>query len=132
MPTAKQIDAILPYLELFSREGISAGTWSGEPGYLPSFSMAKEVSEFLDALYQQGWISDTFNWPDWQESAARYLEDSSLVASADVQTIRKLLTTHARKERFCEGHFAAVIESGHIAALLRRLKKIRVFAASDC
>jgi len=42
-----------------------------------------------------------------------------------VDVIRKLLTTHVRKERFCEGHLLAMFESGHIVNVLRRLKGLR-------
>ena len=36
-----------------------------------------------------------------------------------------LLTAHARNDRFCEGHLVAMIESGHVAACLRRLRDLR-------
>jgi hypothetical protein len=36
-----------------------------------------------------------------------------------------LLTTHSRKDRFCEGHLAAMFENGHIVALLRRLRELK-------
>lgn len=39
--------------------------------------------------------------------------------------MQKLLTTHVRKERFCSGHLAGMIENGHILALLKRLAAIR-------
>jgi hypothetical protein len=40
-------------------------------------------------------------------------------------TLCRLYTLHVRKDRFCEGHFAAMLANGHIAALTRRLKAIR-------
>ncbi|WP_390621590.1 DUF6508 domain-containing protein [Roseimaritima sediminicola] len=40
-------------------------------------------------------------------------------------TIQKLFTTHARKDRFCEGHLASMFENDHIPALLRRLRTLR-------
>jgi hypothetical protein len=43
------------------------------------------------------------------------------LTGADASTIRKHLTLQARKDRFCEGHLAVMLESGHITALLRRL-----------
>ena len=36
-----------------------------------------------------------------------------------------LLTTHVRCDHFVEGHFAGMLESGHITAILRRLQAIR-------
>ena len=61
----------------------------------------------------------------WQDIAARYVGSPDMVAQADVETIRKLFTTHARNDRICEGHMVAMIESGHVAACLRRLRELR-------
>jgi hypothetical protein len=38
---------------------------------------------------------------------------------------------HVRKDRFCEGHFGAVLESGHIAAILRRVAGIRARSLAE-
>jgi len=37
-----------------------------------------------------------------------------MLERADLETIRKLLTLHVRKERFCEGHLLGMFESGHL------------------
>jgi len=60
-----------------------------------------------------------------QDAAGKYVEHPEMIESADTTAIRKLLTTHVRKDQFCEGHLAAMFENGHIVALLRRLKAIR-------
>jgi hypothetical protein len=65
-----------------------------------------------------------FDWASWQDEAARMCSDPSLIQKADLETIRRLLTTHVRKERFCEGHLACVCESGHIVSVLKRLKQL--------
>jgi len=39
-------------------------------------------------------------------------------------TCIKLITASLRYERFCDGHLGDVIKSGHIAAILRRLKQL--------
>jgi hypothetical protein len=57
-------------------------------------------------------------------TAVKYVNDPDQIESADVEVLRKLLTTHVRQERFCEGYLAAMFENGHILALLRRLKQI--------
>ena len=66
-----------------------------------------------------------FDWRSWSEEAERYQMDPEALQAADLLTLRKLLTAHVRAERFAEGHLASVFESGHIAAILRRLKQIR-------
>jgi hypothetical protein len=44
---------------------------------------------------------------------------------ADLLTVRRLITTHVRKDRFIGGHMVHMLESGHITAILRQLKEIR-------
>jgi len=65
-----------------------------------------------------------FDWVNWQDEAARLCADPSLVQKADLLTIRRLLTTHVRKERFCEGHLADLCANGHIVIVLKRLKQL--------
>jgi hypothetical protein len=45
--------------------------------------------------------------------------------TANLLTLRKLLTVHVRKDRFVEGHLARMLECGHITAILRRLREVR-------
>jgi hypothetical protein len=51
MPTTKQIDAILPFLDRFTADGFAVGTWHGPPGQFPWFEFGESVSEFQQALY---------------------------------------------------------------------------------
>ena len=122
--TSQQLDAILPFLDRFTAEGFTVGSWHSPPGQFPWFEFSQSVSEFQKALYDNGWIMP-FDWGKWQDAARQYVEVPEKIESADATTIQKLLTTHARKERFCEGHLAAMFENGHIVALLRRLREIR-------
>jgi hypothetical protein len=84
---------------------------------------AAPIMAFSRAFDESG-LSIRFDWPDWQGEAARLSADSSLMDRADLETIRRLLTTHIRKDRFCQGHLASVCESGHIVAALKRLKEL--------
>ena len=53
------------------------------------------------------------------------MDSPKKVERVDATTIQKLLTTHSRADRFCEGHLASMFESGHIVAILWRLRAIR-------
>jgi len=66
-----------------------------------------------------------FDWTSWREEAERYQMDAKALETADLLTLRNLLTVHVRAERFAEGHLASVFESGYITAVLHRLKQIR-------
>lgn len=116
----EQIDAALAYLPIFERPGYRFGAWD-QAGYCYS----PEVNDFIQTLYAQD-IVIRFDWPSWKESAQRYMEDPQAVDTSDLLTLRKLLTTHVRADRFVEGHLASVLESGHITAILRRLRRIRI------
>ena len=119
-----QLDVVLSFLALLDRPGYAFGEWHTPKGQFPFYAMSDEVMGFVQALYDQG-IVFSFDWPSWQEEAQRYVTDPTALAAADLLTLRKLLTVHVRKDRFVEGHLAGVLESGHIANILRRLEQIR-------
>lgn len=75
---------------------------------------------FIEALYGAGLVVE-FDWMTWTDEAQRYVDDQCLVESADIETIQKLITAHARNDRFCNGHLRGMIMNGHIAAVLTRL-----------
>jgi hypothetical protein len=64
---------------------------------------------------------DVPGWPEWQDEAAAAMRDGAAFTCGDRQTLRRLLTVHVRKERFCEGHWDESVESGHVTALVRSL-----------
>ena len=52
------------------------------------------------------------------------LDDDGTVKTADLDQIKTMLTHCVRGERFCTGHWAAVIENGYVHRLLKGLKCI--------
>jgi ADP-ribosyl-[dinitrogen reductase] hydrolase len=120
----QQIDAVLRYLPIFERQDYQFGQWVEPEGQFPYFSFSPEVNEFIDALRKQDMIIP-FDWKSWRTEAKRYQTDAEALETADLLTLCKLLTVHVRAERFAEGHLASVFESGHITAILHRLKQIR-------
>lgn len=125
MPTAKEIDAILPFLDRFETATFSASSWKIPEGQMPWFNFEDAVMEFHQALYDYGWVIPAFDWAEWQDSAKEFVDSPEKIQQAYVVTIQKLFTTHVRADRFCEGHLASMFENGHIVALLRRFKTIR-------
>ncbi len=119
-----RIDALLPFLDPLTAPGFEPMVPHAETAGLTIYGLSPVMSAFVQALYEHQWVDEDFNWPSWQVEAETWF-DPTRVATADVQTIRQLLTTHARKERFCEGHLADVLRSGHLPALLRRLGELR-------
>lgn len=121
---AAEIDAILDYLPVFEADDFEFGAWNAEDGTMPMYLLSDQAGAFEQALYNNGWIMP-FDWPDWQDEAAKLVESAEALESANIETVRKLLTTHVRKERFCEGHLSAMHSCGHLVAILRRLKILR-------
>ena len=94
------------------------GTWN-----MPYVTYSTEVLNFLRALGAAGLITP-YDWMAWQEEASRYVSDPDLLNSADLDTLRRLLTLHVRRDRFVEGHLSEMIDLGHIRAILHRLKAL--------
>lgn len=119
-PNAQAILAFLPSLEA---AGFRFGEVVVKPGQFPYARMAPEVDALVQALYDNGWV-EPFDWSEFQDEAVRYFENPSRLETVDLETIRKLLTLHVRKDRFCEGHFLEMLEKRHIQAILRRLAQL--------
>jgi hypothetical protein len=128
LPISKdQIKAIVLFLPIFKSEDFQFGHWTSEKGVFPYFTLSREAHDFYKALYDNGWIIP-FDWGSWQDEAVRYVNDEKLLEEADLETLRKLLTTHVRKERFCEGHLDCMFACGHITAILERLQQLETEA----
>jgi len=125
--TREQIDELLRFLPIFEDPARSfVERWDGGkhpdgtitmpfPVYRP------EVLEFFHLAAQPQWTDRKYHQPE----AAKMVRDAAFIARADLDQIRTMLTFCARGERFCDGHWAEMIESGTIAKLLRRLKDLR-------
>ncbi len=125
-PTGENIDQMLAFLPYFASPASHFYAWPAptEPLSFPHPDYSPQVEKFMGAIYSEKFILP-FDWTRWQSEARRYIEDPASLHSADLTTLRKLLTMHVRAERFTDGHIAAMIDRGHILAILRRLEAIR-------
>jgi len=106
-PTSKDIAGMVAILPEFEADGATAGEWHIEEGVMPDFELSPCMSRFIQIAYDGGFVGP-FDWTRWQDEAGRYVDNPEAVARADLETIQKLITTHVRKERFCEGHLAGM------------------------
>src|SRR4051812_29486619 len=60
------------------------------------------LSDVIKALYKSRAVY-RFDWTAWAAEAP-LAHDPALVARADLPDLRRLLTAHARQDRFSEGH----------------------------
>ncbi len=129
-PTPEQIDRLLKFLPVFQQPDFVPSRDQQVPEALRGTLMAMgqewapELSGFHKAVYEESFVY-SFPWVKWQDKAEDYVKHPKTLANADIQDICRLLTTHVRKERFCEGHLPAMMHCGHIPLLLERLQAIR-------
>ena len=117
----QDISNVLHHLPLLSRPGFVFGEWRTPPGQLPYVEYSLEALAFM---HDAAKLMLVFDWPEWKEQARLYIDDPQQLAQADLLTLRKLLTTHLRLDRFNEGHLLQMHENGHLVALLQRLAEI--------
>lgn len=123
-PTPKEIDELLAFLPRLDVQGFtpierwSGGTRNqGRVVAMPWPEYDKVVVEFFR-------IASKACWGDYDyrpELARRMLESDDVINNADLAQIKTMLTYCVRGERFCGGHWRAMLERGYIRRLLQRL-----------
>ncbi len=128
LPTLEQIEALTSYLPRLYAEGFSAvASWSGgekrKDGSftIPYPTYSPVVEEFFRRVSGEGWLDPGYS----PERAGQMLEDADRIKSASLDQIKTMLTFCVRGERFCDGHWAQMIEQGHIRRLLERLEVLK-------
>lgn len=117
------VDRLLQYLEYFEDSG--SVFYEEINGYMRE---SQEIGSFRKALDDIGFLM-VFNWSDWlmENEIYRNLDhelDSSIM-NADLETLRKLMTSYIRGDRFNEGLFISVCMKGHAAQILLRLRELK-------
>ena len=82
---------------------------------------APEVEAFFLQAGQRCWADYGYE----PRQAHAMLQDDAVIAQATLAQIKTMLTYCVRGERFVDGHWAAMLESGRVVALLRRLSELR-------
>lgn len=126
--TLERIDRLLAYLPLFEGPGDERTVhWNvgaeGDPGciVMPYPTYPDAVIAFFEEAGKP-W------WSDYQykpREAGRMLADEERIAQADLEHLKTMLTYCVRGERFCDGHWEAMIDQGRILSLLQRLAVLR-------
>ena len=89
---------------------------------MPSSSLSSEAKAFNKMIYQEGWILDGFDWPEWAKTDEfkDLFSKPEALAKVSSHQLAKLLTALARKERFCEGTMASACSDGLLARITQR------------
>jgi hypothetical protein len=117
-PSAEEIQALLDFLPAFEQPGRAFSEPSGEGSAASGPVYLGDVRRFFRAA-GGGWWDD----PDYQPNlAATMLASDEALGNATLAEVRSMLTYCVRGERFCEGHWEALLRSGSIVRLLKRLE----------
>ena len=89
---------------------------------MPSSSLSSEAKAFNKMIYQEGWVLDGFDWPEWAQTDEfkDLFSKPEALAEASAHQLAKLLTALTRKERFCEGTMASACADGLLAGITQR------------
>ena len=127
MPTVEEIEKLTAFLpHLYAVDFAPIKEWKGgertEDGAItmswPDYEPV--VRDFFKAAAATCWTDRNY----LAAGAAEMLADEELVRNASLEEVRTMLTFCVRGERFCDGHWGAMISEGHIRRLLDRLKQI--------
>lgn len=127
-PTAAEFERLLAFLARLTSDGfVPVRRWGGgeknaSGAYVMPWPVYDEVvKEFFEAAGQDCWMDFDYV-PD---QAGQLLLSEYGASHATLDQIKTMLTFCVRGERFCDGHWAAMIEVGHVRRLLERLAELR-------
>jgi hypothetical protein len=127
--TRERIDGLLRFLpELGTPSPDTEPTWHGlhrKPGsgvlVMPYPTYPPVVGEFFKLAGQPCWCDYGYDPP----AAGELVRSDEVIGSASLAQIKTMLTFCVRGERFCDGHWGAMVREGRIGAILRRLQRLR-------
>jgi hypothetical protein len=126
-PTAQEMAELVAFLPRLYADGFTpVKRWHGgtpnEDGVLtmPWPEYDEVVEAFIRAASSECWCDYGYD----PREAGRMLADTGLVRTAGLDEIKSMITYVVRGERFCDGHWSAMIEGGHVGRLLERLAEL--------
>ena len=127
LPERADIEVLLSFLPIrdgMKEEGVlrwNGGTANGNGEIaMPWPSYAPVVGEFFSAASADCWSARDYD----PIHSSKMLKNHEQVAAASLREVRSMLTFCVRGERFCDGHWGAMIKAGHIERLLKRLQAL--------
>ncbi|GGF92616.1 DUF6508 domain-containing protein [Paenibacillus aceti] len=120
--TIEEINKLVGYLEYF--QDPNRVLFTEVNGYILE---SEEVSKFRRDLDDTGFLV-VFDWTSWINDNEVFRDiDNNIqehIRNADLDTLRQLMTSYIRGDRFNEGLFIHVIQKGHISNILLRLQEL--------
>ena len=126
--TLEKIDALLRFLPLFDvpeRKYVKA--WAGGE-VTPDGAITFPFPEYCDDVLEFFSLAGQTCWSDFKydpREAYGLLSDDQFISTCSLDDIKTMLTYCVRGERFSDGLWASVLESGRVVAILKRLAVLR-------
>ncbi len=127
LPTPEEIQELVAFLPRLYADGMTpVKKWHGGPTeeegvmIMPWPEYEDVVCEFFRVAARECWYDHEY----LAQEPGGMLANETTVRTADLAQARTMLTYCVRLERFCTGHWAAMIECGHIRRLLERLAEL--------
>jgi len=125
--TLERIDDLLRFLPLLKQPGRGFSSMPSQPrkdGDAFVIMHPLYGSDVLGFFHTAGedW------WADYQyleHPARKRLDDAEFVSRASIDEIRTMLIMCVRGERFCDGFWESLLQSGTVVRLLERLAELR-------
>ncbi|WP_334073112.1 DUF6508 domain-containing protein [Paenibacillus sp. A14] len=121
--TKQEIESLIGFLDYFQNSGNTF--YEVVNGY---YKESPEVGCFREELDRTGFLI-VFNWHEWLADHEEFTDLAQPIEepirNADLDTLRKLMTSYIRGDRFNEGLFIRAVLNGHITCILLRLKALK-------
>jgi hypothetical protein len=118
-PTGSDIQKLVAYLPRLYGSGLELVRGFDTRGF-GSYDYDPVVRRFYRLVSQDCWCDFGYQPAEVERS----IQDLEWLSRASIPEIKTVLTYCQRQERFCTGHWKAMIEDGVIRAVLERLKMI--------
>lgn len=126
-PTIAEIKELIAFLPKLYAEGLQpVDKWhGGTPDaagviQMPYPEYNRVVEDFFRAAGQDCWSDHGYD----PAEAGQMIRDAGFVKASLLGQIKTMLTFCVRGERFCDGHWGAMVESGYIRNILERLEEL--------
>jgi len=127
LPTTEEIKHLTSYIPIFCAKDFKPIiTWHGtkpdENGvrHFPFPEYDPVVKEFFRLVSQEQWCDYNYQ----PKEIAEKLSQENNIEESSLSEIKSLLTYYVRGERFCDGHWGAMIEKNVLCRILQRLKRL--------
>lgn len=126
-PTLYDVTQLVSYLpKLYPDESIDYGSMpsteqNADGSYsFPHYTYSRLVKEFFEIISAECWIDPDYDPID----TGRKLAEEGNIENANVESLVTLLTYCERGEKFCDGHWNAMLKEGYIKRILHRLASL--------